>query len=140
MVFNLEDISVMIASMLTIYEDGIYMPYTKVLDGKYVVLIANKDEITKINTLSDINKFDDCFLLYQDDNLNTDLDREVTFDHSNEKAYVCQEDFTGYDYINDLISYISNNYDSRLALGKDMSDITCKFLDLYYQKPKKRVK
>ncbi len=140
MVFNLEDISVMIASMLTIYEDGIYMPYTKILDDKYVVLIANKNNIHNINKLCDIDKYDDCFLLYEDDNLSTDIDRKVTFNYNNENIYVCTEDFVNYDYINDFISYIINNYDKNLELGRTISNITCDFLNSYYQKPKKRVK
>ncbi len=52
--FNLEDLSDMIAGLLIIYENGIYMPHTVLLDGKEVILIANVDN-TK-----------DSFLMYYD--------------------------------------------------------------------------
>ena len=105
MKFNLEDISVMVASLLTIYEDGIYMPHTKVFDGKPAALIANK------------NNIDDSFLMYQNDD-------DIVFNGLN------------YSYINDFMTYLSNNRDKYMS----MSDTICDFLKLNYDKPKRKIK
>ena len=124
MKYNLEDLSVMIASLLTIYESGIYMPYTSVLDSKYVVFIANINNIDNIKTLSDISKYDDCLLLYMGNILVDDIIIK------NDKNY------NNYPYINDFIEYLLNNQNKYMSI----SDIICDFLNMNYLKPRKRIK
>jgi len=125
MKFNLEDISVMIASLLTIYEDGIYMPHEMVLDGKRVVLISNENIIKNVKSLNDISKYDECFLLYVGD-----IDEDMS------KVYISDINFEDYPYINDFISYLTSNKVDNITDVKTM----CSFLNINYKKPKKRVK
>ena len=125
--FNLEDISVMIASLLTIYEKGIYMPYKRFLDNKYVIIITEKDKINKIKELKDTTRFEDCFIVYISDNSNKDND--IIYNHN-------YSVFKNYQYINDFISYINNNDNKYVT----MSNLICNFLDLNYDKSKRRIK
>ena len=125
MKFNLEDISVMIASLLTIYEDGIYMPHEMTLDGKRVVLISNENIIKNIKSLDDISKYDECFLLYIG---NSDEDMS--------NVYISDIHFEDYPYIDDFISYLTcNKVDNITDVGA-----MCSFLNTNYFKPKKRIK
>ena len=103
--FNLEDLSDMIAGLLTIYEGGIYMPHDKIFDGEPAALIANVDDIN------------DSFLMYQNGD-------NIVFNGLN------------YPYINDFMMYLNNNHDEYMSMG----DTIRNFLNLNYEKPKRKIK
>ena len=103
--FNFEDLSDMIAGLLIIYENGIYMPHMKVFDGKPAALIANEKDIN------------DNFLMYQNGD-------DIVFNGLN------------YPYIKDFMIYLNNNRDEYMSMG----DTICNFLNLNYDKPKRKIK
>ena len=125
MKFYLDDISVMIASLLTIYEDGIYMPHKMTLDNKEVVFVSNEKIINNIKSLNDIDKYDECFLLYLEDK---------NIDGNN--VFINDNNFINYPYILDFISYLT------YYQVEDITDISVllEFLNMNYFKPRKRIK
>ena len=108
MEFHLEDLSDMIAGLLTIYENGIYMPYMKIFDGKTAILIANKDNM------------DDAFLMYQNGT------------NPNDIVFIGLE----YSYIKEFMRYLNSNEHKNMTMSDIICDFLNKNYDKTKRKVK----